>query len=325
MNHDVRFKMLLKTPSLLQGFFEAFLPEAAPFVDFNTIEFVDTERATPDGHKRTGDLLVKTRFRGEKAGFLIHLEHQAQPDRDLARRMLEYFVLDWLHYDLPVYPIAVLSHRGSARNKLVPLTVQFPNRKILDFDFDVINLGSMDAETYVTIENPASLALSARMRFPKEKRWELIREFALTLTRMMSRLPAADMVAKFFFAYHKMSAEEELHLLKEIGTVDSTDMRNQIMQTNNPWINVGLREGLAAGREEGLAVGREEGLAEGRLQGEAELILRLLSRRLGKVSDADKRAIRKLELSKIEDLGEALLQFDSHADLTRWLRKNRSY
>jgi hypothetical protein len=34
--------------------------------------------------------------RGEPAGFLIHLEHQAQPDTNLPRRMLEYFTLDVL-------------------------------------------------------------------------------------------------------------------------------------------------------------------------------------------------------------------------------------
>jgi hypothetical protein len=311
MNHDVRFKMLLKTPSLLKGFFEAFLPETAPFVDFNSLEFVDTERATPDGHKRTGDLLVKTRFRGEKAGFLIHLEHQAQHDRDLGRRMLEYFVLDWLQYDLPVYPIAVLSYKGDAVKKIAPLAVQFPNKKILEFDFDVIHLGSMDAEAYVGMENPAALALSARMKFHKEKRLHLIKEFVLTLMTIKPRKTVRNIVAEFFFSYQRLSEKEELHLMKEIDTVRSADMKNEMMRTNNPWIKAGIREGLAAGLE------------KGRMKGEAELVLRLLSRRLGKVTEADKKAIRKLDLAKIEDLGEALLQFDTYADLTRWLRQHK--
>ena len=40
------------------------------------LEFVDKERVTIDGRKRTGDLLIKPRFQGQAAGFLIHLEHQ---------------------------------------------------------------------------------------------------------------------------------------------------------------------------------------------------------------------------------------------------------
>ena len=109
MNHDALFKLLLKSRSILQAFFEQFLPEAARFIDFERLEYVDKERITLAGRKRTGDLLIKTRFKGEDAGFLIHLEHQVQFDSDLGRRMLEYFVLDWSDFKLPVYPIAVLS------------------------------------------------------------------------------------------------------------------------------------------------------------------------------------------------------------------------
>ena len=55
MNHDALFKLLLKTPVILRGFFEAFVPEAGPFIDFRVLEFVDKERTTLDGRKRTGD------------------------------------------------------------------------------------------------------------------------------------------------------------------------------------------------------------------------------------------------------------------------------
>jgi len=79
VNHDALFKMLLKTPVVLKGFFEAFLPQVGKFVDFNALEFVDKERFTSGGRKRTGDILVKTRLRSQDAAFLIHLEHQAQP------------------------------------------------------------------------------------------------------------------------------------------------------------------------------------------------------------------------------------------------------
>ncbi len=49
-------------------------------------------------------------------------------------------------------------------------------------------------------------------------------------------------------------------------------------------------------------------------------MLRLLSRRLGKVSAPQEKAVRRLTLAKIEALGEAMLQFDSDADLRNWLR-----
>jgi hypothetical protein len=159
MDHDARFKLLLKSPVVLRGFFEGFLPEVAGFIDFRVLEFVDKERFTAGWKKRTGDLLVKTRLRGQAAGFLIHLEHQAQPDRDLGQRMLEYFTLDWRDFDLPVYPIAVLSHEGPVDHPPSPVYVDFPNGRVLTFNFDVIDLARMDAAESLTKPNPAVLAL----------------------------------------------------------------------------------------------------------------------------------------------------------------------
>jgi len=34
VNHDALFKMLLKRPAILKGFFKAFLPPVARFIDF---------------------------------------------------------------------------------------------------------------------------------------------------------------------------------------------------------------------------------------------------------------------------------------------------
>ena len=301
MNHDASFKMLLKTPTLLQGFFDAFLPETGRFVDFSHLEFVDKEGFTLDHRKRTGDLLIETRFRGEAAGFLIHLEHQAQRDSDLAMRMLEYFMLYWREYRLPVYPIAVLTYQGTVPAS--PLTFDFPNKRVLQFDFDVIDLRHMDAERYVKMANPAALALAARMRFRSGNRLRLIKDFALTLARMMLSKPVGDMVAAFFFAYQGISPAERLQLQQDISRVESTEMGDRVMELTNPWI--------------------EAGKEQGRQEGEVELVLRLLSRRIGAISASRGKAIRKLPLHSIEALGEALLEFASSADLARWLRLHK--
>ena len=53
----------------------------------------------------------------------------------------------------------------------------------------------------------------------------------------------------------------------------------------------------------------------GRQEGLVELVLRQLNRRLGRVSPRQQQAIRKLPIARIEDLGEALLDFRTPADL----------
>ena len=68
----------------------------------------------------------------------------------------------------------------------------------------------------------------------------------------------------------------------------------------------------------------EMGIQKGRFEGEVELVLRQLSRRLGSLPMHQKKVIRKLDLEKIEALGESLLEFNSRADLVRWLKNNTS-
>ncbi|MFM7576949.1 MAG: DUF4351 domain-containing protein, partial [Microcystaceae cyanobacterium] len=54
--------------------------------------------------------------------------------------------------------------------------------------------------------------------------------------------------------------------------------------------------------------------------GEARLVLRLLSKRFGKIGDRRIQMINGLTLEQLDDLGEALLDFGELADLDHWFR-----
>ncbi|WP_265583024.1 DUF4351 domain-containing protein [[Phormidium] sp. LEGE 05292] len=64
---------------------------------------------------------------------------------------------------------------------------------------------------------------------------------------------------------------------------------------------------------------KEEGQLEGRQQEAASLVLRQLSRRFRELSDDLSGRISNLPLSVLEDLSEALLDFNSVDDLLAWL------
>ena len=57
-------------------------------------------------------------------------------------------------------------------------------------------------------------------------------------------------------------------------------------------------------------------------EGETRLLLRLLSKRFGKISDRSIQMINKLSLEQLEDLGEALLDFSVIKDLDNWLQSH---
>jgi hypothetical protein len=98
----------------------------------------------------------------------------------------------------------------------------------------------------------------------------------------------------------------------EIGKVTPVNAREAVMNLTNPFIELGKQRGL------------QQGLQQGFQKGEAELVVKLLGRRLGAISGSQGKTIRKLPLPKIEALAEALLDFTSIADLNRWFKNNKN-
>jgi hypothetical protein len=102
----------------------------------------------------------------------------------------------------------------------------------------------------------------------------------------------------------------------------SREDRNFIMrlaplyqQDREQAIQEGRAEGIQAGRAEGIQAGRAEGIQAG----EAKLVLRLLQRRFGEIPQNLTEQIQELSVEQIENLGEALLDFQSRSDLVSWL------
>jgi predicted transposase YdaD len=75
------------------------------------------------------------------------------------------------------------------------------------------------------------------------------------------------------------------------------------------------RESLEKDRQERIQEGIQKGLEQGKQQGNKALVFRLLTKRFGKLSDRHQTQISALELTQLEELAEALLDFASIFDL----------
>ena len=73
-------------------------------------------------------------------------------------------------------------------------------------------------------------------------------------------------------------------------------------------------------RSEGFAEGLQRGKQQG-LQQEANLLIRQLNRRIGQIPQDLTRQVSNLPLEQLENLGEALLDFTTEADLVNWLNQ----
>ncbi|MEY2911350.1 MAG: hypothetical protein RLZZ184_659, partial [Cyanobacteriota bacterium] len=65
---------------------------------------------------------------------------------------------------------------------------------------------------------------------------------------------------------------------------------------------------------------KQEGRQEGKKDEATNLLLRILSKRFGKLGDSYIQNINSLNIEQLESLGEALLDFTDINDLERWLK-----
>jgi hypothetical protein len=65
-------------------------------------------------------------------------------------------------------------------------------------------------------------------------------------------------------------------------------------------------------------------MAQGRHQAASGMALRMLRRRFGPLTETQEARIEALATERLEDLGEALLDFASLADLDAWLARTQA-
>jgi hypothetical protein len=191
-----------------------------------------------------------------------------------------------------------------------PIRIEFPDRRVLTFDFPVIELATHEAREYARRQNLAALALASRMRVGPGEQVDLVVEFATTLVKSPVPETSADRATEYFFSYQVLDRGRSLNVREKMSKLKPIMVRKKAVRRMNPFIFIGEIRGL------------RRGVRKGRQIGERGLVLRLLQRRLGRLPQSRRRAIEKLSLQKIEALGEALLDFDSPDDLSRWLQRN---
>ena len=305
MDHDRLFKELLTT--FFRDFLEVFCPELAKHLDHESLEFLDKEVFTDvtHGERHEVDLVAKARFQGKPLGFLIHVEAQAQQQDTFSHRMFTYFARFHEKYDLPVYPIAVLSFQTPKKQEPDEYRIDFPDLAVLSFRYRVVQLNQLAWQDFETRTSPILAALMANMqRGPKEAA-----RVKLACLRMLARLqldPARqELISGFIDSYLELTVEEEEQLGEELQEIHPQEKEN-VMEIVTSWMKRGLEQG------------RQEGLAHERV-----LVLRQLRKRLGDLDPAVKEQIETLSVDRLDQLGEALLDFNVRDDLNIWLQSQQ--
>ena len=299
MDHDRLFKELLTT--FFVEFIDLFLPALGAALDPSVaVVQLDKEIFTDvtSGSTHEVDILMKARLQGEDAFFLIHVENQSKAQTDFPKRMFRYFARLTEKYDLPVYPIVVFSYDAPRRPEPNRFTVAFPGETVLQFKYQVIQLNRLPWRRFVRQENPVASALMAKMKMSPRDRPKVKAECLRLLATLRLDPARTKLISGFVDSYLKLTGEEMKQFERTVETFTPKE-KAATMEITTSWEQIGITQGISQGKE--------------------TLIVRQLRRRVGPVPDSLTARLNTLTAGQLDDLGEALLDFQTPADLQQWL------
>ena len=302
VDHDQLFKKLIST--FFWEFIELFLPQVLDYLDSDSLTFLPEEIFTdiPSGERRKIDLLAQVKFQEQPTCFLIHIESQSYTQPEFERRMFHYFARLDEKYRLPIYPVVIFSFDRPLRAEPSRYHVTFPDRQVLEFSYVAIQLNRLNWRQYLQHPNPVAAALMAKMKFKPEERAKVKLECLRMLVTLRLDPARTQLISGFVDTYLRLDAAEEKVFNTELEKLGLTE-EEQVMEIVTSWMERGI----------------EQGIQQGIQQGEASLVLRQLNRRFGEMTSRTCEQIRGLEVQQLEELAEALLDFESQADLSNWL------
>jgi len=174
---------------------------------------------------------------------------------------------------------------------------------VLSFRFRVVQLNQLSWRDFEKRNDPIVAALMANMH---RERKEAAR-VKLACLRMLAKLTTRPCAAK-----------SDLGLYRFVPSAYNggrTTIRGRVVNITPSRDGVEVMEIVTSWMERGLEQGRQEGLVH-----ERKLVLHLLLKRLGNPDAAAESQIENLSADRLEQLGEALLDFNSLADLHAWLQ-----
>jgi predicted transposase YdaD len=318
INHDRLFKELLST--FFMDFIKLFLPEMVLYIDSSSLEFLDKEifSDVTAGDTHEVDLVVKAKFKGGESFFVVHVETQSGTQPEFGRRLYGYFVRLYEKYNLPIYPVAVLSFDWPRTKQPCTHEVRFPDLTVLQFRYALIQLNGLDWRQYLKLSNPVAVALMAKMRIAAQDRPHVQLECLRMLATLRLDPARTRLISGFINTYLQLTAAEMKQHEQEFKALSRSE-REAVMEITTSWKEEGIKQGLKLGRKEGRQKGRQEGRQEGRQQEALELVSRLLKRRLGAIEASLLNQVEKLTRDQLELLSEDLLDFATVADLQQWL------
>jgi len=215
---------------------------------------------------------------------IVHLEFQTKPESDFPVRMLDYWVRLYRTYNCPIEQIVLfLKPTNSPRVYLDQLSLPQTQHR-----YQVVRLWEENPDPLLS--EPGLLPLAILTQTDNSQ--QLLNQVSEAVNRIENLQQRRELATGcYILGGLKFQEQQLIHFIRE-----------EIMEESVTYQAI-LQKGLEQGSQ-------REGLL---------LVKRQLRRRFGELSPMLEQRLQTLSVSQLEDLAEALLDFDDLNDLSRWL------
>ena len=221
----------------------------------------------------------------QTANQILHIEFQTIPASTppLPLRMLDYWVRLYRQYNCDIEQVVIFLKPTSSEAAFVE---QFTARNT-SHRYRIIRMWEQNPEPLLTSSALLPLATLAQTDSPET----LLQQIAVQVSMI-----------------EETAIQQSISVCTQLlaGLVFDTELIRQLFRREDMRESVIYQEILQEGREEGR-------------QSELRLVMRQITRRIGAINSQLQSEIENLSLTQLEDLGEALLDFNSETDLVNWL------
>jgi Domain of unknown function (DUF4351) len=302
--YDLPWKDVLE--ARFEDFMEFFFPLIHAEIDWSRgHEFLDQElsQVVRDAEigKRLADKLVKVWTKsGDETWVLLNIEIQSQEESNFSDRIFTYYYRLRDRYNVPIVNLVIL---GDERSTWRPdafrsakwgceVDFRFPIVKLLDYEARWADLEAS--------QNPFAIVVMAHLKTKETRKdFEARREWKFRLARMLyeRNYSRQDILTLYRFLDWILELPEGL----KQGFRD--DLKRYEEEKQMPYVTSIERMGIEQGRQ--------------------EMLLRLLTRKIGVIPEETIAQVSQLSTDQLDDLAESLLDFTSLDDLNGWLEGDR--
>jgi predicted transposase/invertase (TIGR01784 family) len=147
-----------------------------------------------------------------------------------------------------IYPIAIFSYDQPKKEAKTQYKVEFPNLKVLEFNYMAIQLNRLDWRDFLDRPNPVAAALMAKMAISPEDRPKVKAECLRLLVTLKLDPARTRLISKFVDTYLRLDEQEEQTFQTEVDTMGIAQ-KEAIMQTMTSWEEKGFEKGEEKGEQ----------------------------------------------------------------------------